>query len=149
MSPLDYAAVHNNVELVKLLLDYGATARRDNETFAVQRATILDKTTDAEVYTLIEERLNEEMAELKRKRDAAEELRRLEEEARLREYLREKHRREKEERLLALERRKVEKIRAEVRSPLPAWHVYSKGCSSLTSSLAASCSCAGPSGEDA
>ena len=24
MSPLDYAAMHNNVELVKLLMDYGA-----------------------------------------------------------------------------------------------------------------------------
>ena len=27
LSPLDYAAMHNNVELVKLLMDYGAKVR--------------------------------------------------------------------------------------------------------------------------
>lgn len=141
---MDYAAVNNNVELVKLLLDYGATARRDNETFAVQRATILDKTTDAEVYALIDERLQEELTEIKRKREAAEEARRLEEERKLREYLREKHRREKDERIMALERRKVEKLRAEVRCV--AWR--RAGGLWLGALLTPVCS-AGARGEDA
>ena len=115
LSPLDYAAVHNNQELVSLLLDYGAAARRVNETFAVQRQTILDKTTDAECYTLINERLEEEEGELKYKRDQEAEKKRLEKEKKHKEWLREKHRADKEARHMKMQRNKAEKIRQEVR----------------------------------
>ena len=115
LSPLDYAAIHNNQDLVSLLLDYGATARRVNETFALQRQTILDKTTDAECYTLINERLEEEEGELKYKRDQEAEIRRLAKEKKHKEWLREKHRADKEARHMKMQRNKAEKIRQEVR----------------------------------
>ena len=61
LAPLDYAVMNNNVELVKLLLDYGASVRRENFTFAIPRPTILDKVKDAEVYVLMQARLKEEL----------------------------------------------------------------------------------------
>lgn len=118
-SPLDYASIHNNVSLVKLLLDYGATARRENDHFAVNRMpvgkTILDRTTDAEIYALMEERLTEEIAELEYKREQEAERKRKEEYERRMLHLREKHKRLKEERQLAIQRNKADKLRKEVR----------------------------------
>ena len=119
-SPLDYAAMNDNHEMVKLLLDNGATARRVNESFAVPRMlpgkTILDRTKDAECYSLIEERLLEEIAELEYQKELEEERKRKERLAKKLAELKEKHARMKEERILKLQRNKAEKLRDEVRA---------------------------------
>ena len=119
-SPLDYAAMNDNPELVRLLLDYGATARRVNDTFAVSRMppgkTLLDRTKDAECYSLMEERLLEEIAELEYQKEIEAERKRKERLARKLAELKEKHARMKEERILKLQRNKAEKLRAEVRA---------------------------------
>ena len=76
LSPLDYAAHNKNFPLVQLLLDYGATVRRENKLFAAQRAPLLDSITDKQCYKRMERRLDKETAG-DRKREAAEEAARI------------------------------------------------------------------------
>ena len=67
LSPLDYAVQNGNIPMIQLFLDYGATVRRDNKHFNVQRAPLLDNVTDKKCFSRIAGRLDKEMAGDRRK----------------------------------------------------------------------------------
>ena len=54
---LDYAAANQDVEVVHLLLDHGATVLRENRTLVAERAHILKNVYDPECYRVLYERL--------------------------------------------------------------------------------------------
>ena len=62
LSPLDYAVLNENILLIQLLLDYGATVRRDNKYFVIQRSSLLDSVQDRKCYHRIKDKLNIELA---------------------------------------------------------------------------------------
>lgn len=62
LSPLDYAVLNENSHLIQLLLDYGATVRRDNKYFVIQRSSLLDNVHDKKCYNRIKDKLNIELA---------------------------------------------------------------------------------------
>ena len=62
LSPLDYAVLNENILLIQLLLDYGATVRRDNKYFVIQRSSLLDNVQDKKCYHRIKDKLNIELA---------------------------------------------------------------------------------------
>lgn len=52
-TPLDYAAMNNDLRTVKLLLNHGALVLRDNHVLVAKRKPILHFVTDPDVHKLL------------------------------------------------------------------------------------------------
>lgn len=71
-SPIDHAAYNQDLEIINLLLDYGANVLRRNHVFVAPRTHILKNVYDPECYKALNDRLveEEEVIEAEREREA-------------------------------------------------------------------------------
>lgn len=61
--PIDYAAMNNDMEHIQILLEAGATLRRENAMLRAKRRAILKNVYDPDVYRVLNEHLKREEAE--------------------------------------------------------------------------------------
>lgn len=67
--PLDYAAMNQDLELIEMLIAYGANVRRENKTLVAKRHHILKYVYDPECYRVLNERLAIEEEEYRQKEE--------------------------------------------------------------------------------
>lgn len=60
-SPIDHAAINQDLEMISLLLEYGADLVRENHIFVAPRTNILKFIYDPDCFRVIYERLNQVM----------------------------------------------------------------------------------------
>jgi Ankyrin repeats (many copies) len=77
-APLDFAAMNNHTELVKLLLDNGASVMRENHLLVAQRVDVLANVTDPECYRLLNSKTRIIKATMKVEADRVAELKAIE-----------------------------------------------------------------------
>ena len=98
--PLDFACQNNNLEIIKYLMEHGATLRRKNVDLRAKRVEVLEWISDPDVYRFVLDAYNRE-----------EEAYQVKHQARTKQLAEEKHDREVQKNLSSLAKRKIEKQR--------------------------------------
>jgi len=98
--PLDFACQNNNLDIIKYLMEQGATLRRNNVDLRAKRVEVLEWISDPDVYHFVLDAFNKEEGAFQ-----------IKDGARKKQLVEEKHDREVQKNLSSLAKRKVEKQR--------------------------------------
>lgn len=58
-SPIDHAAYNQDLDLINLLLEYGADLIRENHTFVAPRTSVIKNVYDPDCFRVLYEQLNQ------------------------------------------------------------------------------------------